>query len=61
MLAEVIGSLGSGKTLYLTSLVYEVEPDTNIYANYHIKCDNFKLVTVEDLESIDSGLLLIDE
>ena len=61
MLGEVMGSLGSGKTLFLSSLINEVSPKTKIYANYHIKCKNFTLVGVEDLENLKEGLLLIDE
>jgi len=61
MLGEVMGHLGSGKTLWLTALTQEVSPNTKIYANYHIDCKNFKLVDVQDLEEIKNGLLLIDE
>ncbi len=61
MLGSVIGSLGSGKTLFLTWLAFISKNKQKIYANYNIDIDNFQKITIQDLESLGKGLILIDE
>lgn len=56
----VVGHLGSGKTLFLT-LLGKASPHRPIYANFNLNLKTAKQITVEDLESITEGLILIDE
>lgn len=61
MLGSIIGPLGSGKTLFLTFLAESAKPDRDIYSNFNLNLDNAQTIDVKDLETIDRGLILLDE
>lgn len=61
MLISVTGNLGTGKTLFLSLLGKVSEGEIPIYGNYSLNLDKYTEIDVEDLESIQGGLLLIDE
>lgn len=60
MLGSVTGFLGSGKSLFLTLLGVQ-DSNRTVYTNFSLDLDKAEEVTIEDLENIKKGLLLIDE
>lgn len=60
MLGSVTGYLGTGKTLFLSWLAW-CQRDRDIYSNYSLELDNAEEISVEDLENVSEGLVLIDE
>lgn len=61
MMGDLNGGVGTGKTLLLTLFAKMCEGKMPIYANFTLKVKGAKLITINDLEGINSGLLLIDE
>lgn len=61
MLGDLNGDTGTGKSLLLALFAKLREGKMKIYANFHLKVNGAQLIDVQDLETIDSGLLLIDE
>jgi len=61
MIGDINGGVGSGKTLLMVLLAKLCEGKVPIFANFNLKVKGATLIDVNDLEGINSGLLLIDE
>ena len=61
MIGQTLGHLGSGKTLLLTYFALLTNKNIPIYANFHIKLPNVKVIEPNELEDLEKGILLIDE
>lgn len=61
MIGDINGDVGSGKSLLMVLFAKLQEGKTPIFANFHLNLKGATLIDVNDLEGINSGLLLIDE
>lgn len=61
MLVSVNGFPGAGKTLLLTAFAWMSRGKIPIYSNFNLRMKGATLITIEDLEGIEDGLILIDE
>lgn len=61
MLGDINGEPGSGKSLLLVLLAKMREGKCPIYSNLTLKINGAKRIAIQDLENINTGLLLIDE
>jgi hypothetical protein len=62
MLTLIIGTLGSGKTLFATIIACHTPSSTNIFANYELRLPNYTPLEPELLMQKDThGLIIIDE
>lgn len=59
-LVNIIGDVGSGKTLLMVYFAYS-HPEIKAYANFNIHTNNFEELTPEKILDIREGMIFLDE
>lgn len=61
-LSVVLGEYGDGKTTFLTCLGYLAQcMGKDVYSNYNLNFPHYRLESLDDLDQVRDGLLLLDE
>lgn len=62
MLIGIFGQMGSGKTLIMSILAYELrKKGVELYTNYDLSGTTERIRTIEDLKQKDTGIVALDE